>query len=284
MHRLSLFGDLIKYKLSLAVVLSAITGFFMAGFTDFEALIFMASGVFFLSSSAAVLNQYSERNTDILMERTRNRPIPSGKITTNQALFIFLVLLTAGIFCLAQNGIKPVLLGTLCIVLYNILYTRLKRISILAIIPGGFVGAIPPLIGYVSTGNNIFSPEIIFFSVFMFLWQVPHFWLLIIRYGEEYSKAGLASISFYLDKTQLRKVVFYWVLFSNATFLAFFIVTGLFGLIFTITYLIVNVVFIFSFFRTLFNEGGKDRLNTSVVLINSYGLIIMIMLTLVSVI
>ena len=284
MHRLSLFGDLIKYKLSLAVVLSAITGFFMAGFTDFEALIFMASGVFFLSSSAAVLNQYSERNTDILMERTRNRPIPSGKITTNQALFIFLVLLTAGIFCLVQNGINPVLLGTLCIVLYNILYTRLKRISILAIIPGGFVGAIPPLIGYVSAGNNIFSPEIIFFSVFMFLWQVPHFWLLIIRYGEEYSKAGLASISFYLDKTQLRKVVFYWVLFSNATFLAFFIVTGLFGLIFTITYLIVNVVFIFSFFRTLFNEGGKDRLNTSVVLINSYGLIIMIMLTLVSVI
>lgn len=284
MQRLSLFGDLIKYKLSLAVVLSAITGFFMAGFTDFEALIFMASGVFFLSSSAAVLNQYSERNTDILMERTRNRPIPSGKITANQALFIFLVLLTAGIFCLAQNDIKPVLLGVLCIVLYNILYTRLKRISILAIIPGGFVGAIPPLIGYVSAGNNIFSPEIIFFSVFMFLWQVPHFWLLIIRYGEEYSKAGLASISFYLNKTQLRKVVFYWVLFSNATFLVFFIVTGLFGLIFTITYLIVNVVFILSFFRTLFNEGGKDRLNTSVVLINSYGLIIMIMLTLVSVI
>ena len=284
MHRLSLFGDLIKYKLSLAVVVSAITGFFMAGLADFEALIFMASGVFFLSSSAAVLNQYSERNTDILMERTRNRPIPSGKITTNQALFIFSVLLTAGIFCLAQNGIKPVLLGILCIVLYNILYTRLKRISILAIIPGGFVGAIPPLIGYVSAGNNIFSPEIIFFSVFMFLWQVPHFWLLIIRYGEEYSKAGLASISFYLNKTQLRKVVFYWVLFSNATFLVFFIVTGLFGLIFTITYLIVNVVFILSFFRTLFNEGGKDRLNTSVVLINSYGLIIMIMLTLVSVI
>jgi protoheme IX farnesyltransferase len=283
MGQLSVFGDLIKYKLSLAVLLSALTGYFISGSVNAGSFLFMASGLFLLAASAAILNQYSERSTDRLMERTKNRPVASGKVTERQAILIFIFFFSAGLLLLSFNGIKPVLLGILNVVLYNIVYTRLKRITILAIIPGGFVGAIPPLIGYTSAGTEIISPEILFFSVFMFLWQIPHFWLLIIRYGEEYRKAGLATISSYLNETQLKKVIFLWIVLSNATFLVFFIVTGMFGLLFVLSYILMNAIFIILFFRNLFGYSGKNRLKGAIILINSYGLIIMLMLIAVSV-
>ena len=283
MKVLTVFGDLIKYKLSLAVVLSSVTGYIISGVFNIEDLLFMASGVFFLASSSAVLNQYTERETDKLMERTSKRPIPSGKISGKTALILFVVLFISGIYFLAHNGINPVLTGILTMVLYNIVYTRMKRITIFSIIPGSLVGALPPVIGYVSSGIDIFSPSIISFSVIMFLWQIPHFWLLLVKYGKEYDQAGLATISVFLSEKQLKAVVFIWVLLSNATLLVFFFVTQLFGHIFALLYMFLNIIFISLFYVSLFSNSGKERLKGSIMLINSYNLLIMLLLIVLSV-
>jgi protoheme IX farnesyltransferase len=283
MKVLTVFGDLIKYKLSLAVVISSVTGYMLSGIFNVADLLFMASGVFFLASSSAVLNQYAERETDKLMERTSKRPIPAGRISGKTALMLFVFLFISGIYFLAHNGINPVLTGILTMVLYNIVYTRMKRITIFSIIPGSIVGALPPVIGYVSSKTDIISPSIISFSVMMFLWQIPHFWLLLVRYGKEYDQAGLATISVFLTDKQLKAVVFIWVLLSNATLLVFFFVTQLFGYTFALLYLFLNFIFIPFFYVSLFRNSGKERLKGSIMLINSYNMLIMLLLIVLSV-
>jgi protoheme IX farnesyltransferase len=282
--RLSIYCDLIKYKLSLAVVLSSVTGYLISGEDISLSMLYLASGVFFLSTGAAALNQYSERKTDLLMGRTKERPIPSGKISEKNAIIIASVLFISGTVILFQNGILPVALGILNVLLYNLVYTRLKRITILSIIPGGLVGAIPPIIGYASAGSSLASIDIIAFSLFMFLWQIPHFWLIIIKYGEEYRKAGLATISSYLNEIQIRKLVFYWVLISSTLLLIFLLLTDLFASQFIIIFSLLNIGFILLFHRNLFGKPEIQQVRSAMILINSYGLLIMLLLIAVSVI
>lgn len=145
---LAIFADLIKYKLSLAVTLSSATGYFLFTNSPDYHLLFLAAGIFFLSSGAAVLNQYTERFADSMMERTRNRPIPSKRISETMALFISSILLILGCLFLYFNGLTPLILGILNVLLYNLLYTYLKKKTIFSIIPGALVGAVPPLIGF----------------------------------------------------------------------------------------------------------------------------------------
>jgi protoheme IX farnesyltransferase len=104
-RKISFYSDLIKYKLSLAVVLSAVTGYFLFSNTIGHHLIFLAAGIFLLSSGSAALNQYTERIADSMMERTRNRPIPSKKISERSALCIASLLLFSGCIFLYINGI-----------------------------------------------------------------------------------------------------------------------------------------------------------------------------------
>jgi protoheme IX farnesyltransferase len=274
----SLISDLIKYKLSIAVVFSSVTGYFISGAGRDIRLAFLCAGVFLLASGSAALNQYSERMTDSLMERTKNRPIPSGRISEGKVLGISLALFLSGAGILFMNGIVPVVLGVLTVFLYNLVYTRLKRITILSIVPGGLVGAIPPLIGYSSGGAGIFNHDILSFSAFMFLWQVPHFWLIIVRYGEEYKKAGLATISSFLSGVQIRKLVFTWVLASNTLLLLFYYLTEAFDKQFLLLLLLINVAFILLFHRKLFGYREHQKIKGALILVNSYGLIVMLLL------
>lgn len=278
MKSLSVYSDLIKYKLSLAVVLSSVTGYFISGEDISIRLLYLASGVFFLATGAAVLNQYSERRIDLLMDRTKRRPIPSGEISEKKALLIASFLFSSGILFLAQNGILPLILGILNVVFYNLVYTLLKRTTVLSIIPGAVVGAIPPLIGYSSAGGSLASVDIITFSIFMFLWQIPHFWLIIIKYGEEYRKAGLATISSYLNDIQIRKLVFYWVLVSSTLLLIFFLITDMLASQYLILFSLLNMTFILLFHRKLFGNKDFQQVRGAMILINSYGLLIMVLL------
>jgi len=283
MKSFSVYSELIKYKLSLAVVLSSITGYFIAGNTIGINLFYLGAGVFSLAAGAAALNQYSERKTDSLMQRTKNRPVPSGRMSETEALTISVLLFSTGIVFLYKNGFTPVLFGIITVVLYNFVYTRLKRISVLSIIPGGLVGAIPPMIGYSSAGGNILHPDILTFSAFMFLWQVPHFWLIIARYGEEYKKAGIATIATYLDDSQIKNLVFFWVLVSSILILVFFLVTDPFGKIFLIPFSLLNITFILLFHRILYGSWKHEEIKDAMILINSYGLLIMLLLIAISV-
>jgi protoheme IX farnesyltransferase len=279
-----IFTDLIKYKLSLAVVLSSVTGYLISGNEIGIQLINLSAGVFFLAAGSAALNQYSEHVTDSLMDRTKNRPIPSGMISEIRVLMISCLLFLSGMFFLYQNGFMSLSLGLVNVVLYNFVYTRLKKVSVLSIIPGGLVGAIPPLIGYSSSGGDLSNLDILSFSAFMFLWQIPHFWLIIVKYGEEYKKAGLATISTFMTDVQIRKLVFFWVLISNTLLLFFFFISEVFGKQFLIPFLLLNILFILLFYRNLFGTSEHKEVKGALILINSYGLLIMILLIFISVI
>ena len=200
------------------------------------------------------MNQYTERVADSIMERTRNRPIPSKKISEYEALCISALLLISGCIFLSINGTTPLILGIINVILYNVIYTHLKKRTILSIIPGALVGAIPPAIGFSSGGGTLLHHNILMFSAFMFLWQLPHFWLIVIKYGVQYKAAGFATISKYLNNNQIRFMVFFWVVFSTSFLFLYFLVSEALNKNVFVLFLLLNIIFIFFFYRLLFQK------------------------------
>lgn len=277
-RRLFILAELGKSKLSLAVTFSSVTGYFLYRNSVDLSFISLAAGVFLLASGAAVLNQYTEREEDAGMERTRTRPIPSKRISPGQAIVFLMFLLIAGSCLLLSAGIIPFILGMLCVVLYNFVYTSLKKITVLAIVPGALVGAIPPVIGFATAGGDIFNYRIVLFSVFMFLWQLPHFWLLLIRYAKEYQTAGFKTIVKYLDEKQLRYLVFFWVLLSSLFLLLFVLIINEINNYLAGSLIVFNLVFILLFYRLLFPKRISWDSMSAFILLNSFGFLLMIVL------
>ena len=244
-----------------------------------EALIFLIPGLFFLSSGASVMNQVQENKFDALMKRTTRRPIPAGEISIPNAVLIAFLLISAGALMLRMIGPVPAMLGLLNIVFYNLIYTPLKTRSWLAIFPGAVVGGVPPLIGWTSAGSFLFHPNALFLFIFVFLWQVPHFWLLMIKYGKEYERAGFSSITKILSELQIRKVVFLWGLITSV-FLFFF---PFFGFILHPVLLgslvMLNLFFIGKFYKYLFRGEESGTVRKAFILINMYAMIVFILLT-----
>lgn len=276
--KVSVYFSLVKYKLSLAVTLSAATGFFLYRNTPNSHLFFLVTGIFLLAAGSSVLNQYTERESDAIMARTMKRPIAAKKITPGMAKLVVLILLSSGIFLLCLNGFIPCASGCLGVILYNVFYTSMKKITVLAIIPGAFAGAIPPLIGYTSAGGTVFNDRILFFSAFMFLWQIPHFWLLLIRYRKEYQAAGFRTISDYLNEKQIKYLIFIWVLLSLICLILFSRFTGLLTNSFSILLIILNISFLIFFFRLLFISKGSNHQRNAFILFNSFSILIMFLL------
>ncbi len=274
---------LIKYKLSLAVTLSSVAGYYLYRGNKGSDILFLVAGVFCLAGGSAALNQMQEWKRDALMNRTRQRPIPSGKISPGSALIIGIGFCLGGSLILAETGLIPVLLGLLTIFLYNGIYTPLKPISSFAILPGGLVGAIPPLIGWTAAGGPVSHPNILFIATLMFLWQMPHFWLLIIRYGKEYEAAGFSTLKQRMDETQIKRLVFWWMMIS----LIFLLMAPLFGMDLQawlfITLGIMNVVFIGFFYLILFRTNSEKMLRTVFILTNVFLTIVLLALILNSV-
>lgn len=272
----SILADLTKYRLSLAVVLSSVTGYFLAYCEPGISLLYLSAGVFLLSSGSAALNQYTERIADSLMERTRNRPLPSGRISNKNTLLLSILFFISGSLFLLMNGAIPLVLGLFTVLLYNVIYTRLKTRTIFSIIPGALVGAIPPLIGYSSAGSYQYSTDIIAFSTFMFVWQLPHFWLILIRHSKDYSAAGFATLSKYLNELQIRYLVFFWVLLTSAFIIVYFGLTETLSRNIFVSITLLNLTFIFLFHRLLFRKEGKSEVNGAFIMINSVSLLIML--------
>jgi protoheme IX farnesyltransferase len=176
-----------------------------------EKFLFVLLGTLLLACGSAVFNHYQERNVDSLMERTKSRPIPSGRISSQRALKIGLVLTFLGSLLLLffVNHIAFIL-GMLNLIWYNLIYTPLKRKTSLAIIPGSVVGAIPPVIGWVAAGGYVFDFRILVISFFFFIWQIPHFWLLMLKLDDDYKSANLPTVTNLFSKKQLARITFSW--------------------------------------------------------------------------
>ncbi len=212
-HTVKLFFELSKLKIPFAVSVSSLTGYLVfRGAIDFGALI-STVGVFLLASGSAALNQYQEYRYDTMMQRTRRRPIPSGRFSA-QGTLIFSILASAigAAILLFGLNLTACLLGLLTLAWYNGIYTPMKRKTVYAVLAGAFVGAFPPLIGWTAAGGYVFATEILLIASLLFIWQVPHFILLLLKFGKEYEVAGFSSLTSHLTERQLKKLIFVWIL------------------------------------------------------------------------
>ena len=217
--------ELAKLKIMIPVSLTGFTGYF-AFDPHFSSRIFILSfGILLMAISASVLNQIQEVKPDGIMVRTSNRPLPAKRIRLTSALLFFFFSLIAGASVIYYTGnIKAVLIGFFTIFWYNVIYTYFKRITAFAVVPGAITGALPPLIGWVAAGGGLWDKPIIFIEFLIFIGQIPHFWLLILKYGQEYRQAGFPSLTDIFNSDQIKRLTFAWVISSvvAALFLCYF--------------------------------------------------------------
>jgi len=215
---LKIFFDLSKGRIALLAALSTATGYILAADSVSLAIVFPTVGLFLLACGSSALNQYQERDIDSLMKRTKGRPIPSGRLTPPQALVIALLsMLSGSLILLVGSNVVALGLGLFAAFWYNAIYTPLKKMSPFAAIPGALVGAIPPAVGWAAAGGSPFDPKILALCFFFFVWQVPHFWLLLLVYGKDYEEAGLPSLTSIFTAGQLSQITFVWILATAVT-------------------------------------------------------------------
>jgi protoheme IX farnesyltransferase len=205
---------LVKLRVSLMNAVSSLAGFVVFCPCIGWDLIATVASVFVLACGSAALNNYQDRDLDGLFSRTRERPLPKHLISARHALMISMIMIISGLgglFIIHPMG-SPVLLGVLAVMLYNGIYTPLKTKSVLSIIPGSICGMLPPLIGWVSAGGNIRTSQILVLMAVLGLWQLPHFWLILLSGHEEYGKPGLRNMLGVFSIEQLNRIMFIWVL------------------------------------------------------------------------
>lgn len=263
----------------MAVTFTAITGFIIyAGNLDFS-IIELALSVFILAGGSSALNECQESRFDAKMDRTRNRPIPSSKISLGNALIVSFLFIFAGLFLLYFFfGIIPALLGLFNILWYNLLYTNLKRVTPFAVVPGSLVGAVPVLIGWTAAGGFAFDLTIVFVGFFLFVWQVPHFWLLMLKYGKEYEEAGFPTINRAVNPESLMKIIYAWIVATSFSSIAIPLFLEKISLLFFIAIFILNITFVVVFTQLSFGKVANLNFKKSFISINVYMFVFMILL------
>jgi protoheme IX farnesyltransferase len=210
-------------------------------------------GLMFLSMGSFALNQIQEVPMDEKMPRTQKRPLPAGLIGYPMAFFISISLLCLGIYFLYMVSPLAALIGGFTVFFYNVIYTYfLKPYWAFAAIPGAIPGALPAVTGFVAAGGDLFSSECFYIFAIIFLWQMPHYWSLAIRYKDDYALAKVPVLPVkYGNKITLYYMIKYYFAYILLAFLApYFIYTGVFfwGLILPVS-LTVSYYF-YKFYRS----------------------------------
>ncbi len=194
-----IFSQLTKFGIVIFVLLAGIagyaTGFFIETSFDYKHFIYFIGGLYFLSSGSLALNQVQEWRLDQKMPRTKNRPIASGKIKPMAAGILSCAMIFVGTNMLFAQSTTAGILSIVSVILYNVVYTLYwKRRWAFAAVPGAIPGALPITIGYAVNNPNIFNSESIYLFLIMFLWQMPHFWTLAIKYKDDYAAGGIPTL------------------------------------------------------------------------------------------
>jgi protoheme IX farnesyltransferase len=271
--------SLLKYKVSVAVTFTALTGYLVCTGSFDLRILKLILGVFILAGGASALNQFQEREFDARMERTKHRPIPAGEIAPRKALLISILFIIAGLILLyAGFGFIPALLGLFNIVWYNLVYTTLKRITPFAVVPGSLVGAVPACIGWTSAGGYLFEPAIIFIALFLFIWQIPHFWLLMLKYGNEYQAAGFPTINQTIDPASLKRIILVWIVATSFSSILIPLFLVKLSLAFFILIFVLNILFVSIFAKLSFGKMTEMHLMKSFISINVYMVVVLLLL------
>lgn len=211
--KISTLYELGKIKIAVPIAISCFTGYLLYSPEFSVDMAYVVFGIFLIVAGASALNHIQEHKKDALMNRTRFRPIPSGKISISEAVKWSVFFLLSGCGLLALGGtVESLWLAIFSIFWYNLVYTPLKQISAFAVVPGALSGAFPPLIGYVAAGGNLFAAPILALSFFFFIGQIPHFWLLLLLYGEDYKKGGFKVLIDVFSVKQIHNITVIWIL------------------------------------------------------------------------
>ena len=179
-------------------------------------MLWPVTAIFFLASGASAFNQYQEWPYDERMERTRRRPIPSRRISPAEGLRIAMIGIVAGLVILMyKSNWNCFLLGVTNLIWYNGLYTWLKRKTAFAIVPGAMAGVIPVMMGWSAMEGDLLAPEALFLAFFIFVWQMPHFWMMTLKYGHEYRNAGFPVLNDLFSDIWIKAIVMTWMTASS---------------------------------------------------------------------
>ncbi|MBB6001754.1 heme o synthase [Arcicella rosea] len=189
------YYELLKFRLSALVAFSGAFGYSLAvDHIDWEKIIYISLGGFFITGAANIVNQIKEKELDKLMKRTQNRPLPTGRLSVNEAtVFCIILLIISSYILFIEFNYKAGLLGLLSFVLYGFVYTPLKRVGPISVFVGAFPGAFPPMIGWVAATNHFGLEPGILFAI-QFFWQFPHFWAIAWVADEDYQRAGFKML------------------------------------------------------------------------------------------
>jgi len=191
-HKMKAYMDLLKLRLSLLVVFSAGMGYMLGhnGAMDWNRFVLFLICGLLITGASNTINQIIEKDLDKLMNRTCKRPLPTGRLSVNEAIWYATLMGVAGFLLMAfYINILAASLSLLSLILYGFVYTPLKRVSSIAVLVGAFPGALPPLIGWAAATNGINIEGLLLFGI-QFIWQFPHFWAIAWVLDEDYKKAG----------------------------------------------------------------------------------------------
>lgn len=241
------YYELTKPRVVILIVFTAIVGMFLSvpAWPNTVALIFGTLGIGLAASSAAVFNHVLDARTDILMMRTRGRPLPQGKLTERSALSFASVLCVISMIMLwfLVNPLTTVL--TFCSLIgYAVVYTVfLKRATPQNIVIGGAAGAAPPLLGWTAVTGDVSSSALLLFLI-IFVWTPPHFWALAIARKDEYAKVDIPMLPVTHGEAYTRlNILLYTILLALVTVLPYF--TGMSGVIYLLTAVVLDAVFLY---------------------------------------
>lgn len=256
------YAQLIKLRLSLLVVFSSVIGYLMAtnGRGEWPQLLLMIVAGLLTTSSSNALNQVIEKDFDRLMSRTANRPLPTDRMSTMEAL------LAAGIFGVAGISIfwiyfnqLAALFSAIALLSYAFIYTPLKRFSPIAVFVGALPGALPPLIGWVSATGHLSTVAFLLFGI-QFMWQFPHFWAIAWVSHDDYLKAGYKLLPSKAGRTRFSalQIMFYILVLIPVSLMPAWL--GISGIVSAFIVFICGAVFLFQsvvLFKTCTIEAAK---------------------------
>ncbi len=192
LSKVGAYFELIKFRLSFLVAFSSGFGYILSSrsHVDWSMFVFFCIGAILMSGSAVTINQILEKDYDKLMKRTKNRPLPTEKISIGEAWIFSIILLVISSFILIVfTNQLTFALSVVSFILYAFVYTPLKRVGPIAVFVGAIPGALPPLLGWVAFTGTISYEALIIFGI-QFIWQFPHFWAIAWIADEDYKRAG----------------------------------------------------------------------------------------------
>ena len=239
MKALKVIFELTKFRLSFLVSFSAIVGFILASdnFIFIDLLVLGLSG-YLVTAASVINNQILEKELDKKMDRTKNRPLPTNRITKTNSTIISIIFMVIGLVTMTVYfNFTSGLLSLASLLLYTFVYTPLKKVGPIAVFVGAIPGALPPLIGWVAFSGVISIEAIIIFSI-QFIWQFPHFWAIAWIYHDDYKKVGFKLLPSKGEKN-------FNTALNIMTYTLFLIPLGLLPTVFGITGIISGAIAVF---------------------------------------